>query len=194
MQVKGPHVMLTYPLLMGTDGQKMSKSWGNTIDVLDEPHNIYGKVMRISDAMIPHYIDVAVEAPLAEKEAWKARASAEPLEAKKWIAARVTALYCGAEAAEQAAEHFRRTVQEKAFADEDLVELTVPEEFKHGQPRLADLLVELRLLPSKSEVRRLIEGGGVRLGGEVVRDFFMHYRHEQGVILQLGKRKVYRLQ
>ncbi len=51
-QVKGPHVMLTYPLLMGTDGQKMSKSWGNTIDVLDEPENIFGKVMRISDAML----------------------------------------------------------------------------------------------------------------------------------------------
>lgn len=191
--VKGPHVMLTNPLLMGTDGQKMSKSWGNTIDVLDEPQDIYGKVMRISDAMIPHYIDVAVEAVPEEKAEWKARATAEPMAAKKWVAARLTELYCGAEDAQAAAEHFQRTVQDKLVDDADITEIAVPDEFTAGGLRLADLIVELKLLGSKSEVRRLVEGGGLRLGGEVVTDFYLHYEHEPGVLLQLGKRKVYRL-
>ena len=122
-RVKGPHVMLTYPLLMGTDGRKMSKSWGNTIDVLDAPEDIYGKTMRISDEMIAHYIDIAVPARQSEKDAWKARVATEPMEVKKWVAHSITALYCGADAADAAAEHFKRTVQEKQVAAEDVPEL-----------------------------------------------------------------------
>lgn len=191
--VKGPHVMLTYPLLMGTDGLKMSKSWGNTIDVLDTPEDIFGKVMRISDEMIPHYIDIAVEAPPAEKTAWKARAATEPMAVKKWIALSITALYCGTEAGERAAEHFRRTVQEKEFREEDIANLELPEEFRAGESRLADLIVAMQLLPSKSEAKRLIEQGGVKLRGETVSDLFALYVHSPGTILQLGKRRVYRL-
>ncbi len=112
---------------------------------------------------------------------------------KKWIASRITALYYDAAAAEAAEEHFRRTVQEKQFSEDDITEITVPDEYKAGGLRLADMLAELKLLPSKSEVRRLIEGGGLKLGGETVHDFFAHYEYASGVILQLGKRKVYRL-
>jgi len=191
--VKGPHVMLTYPLLMGTDGRKMSKSWGNTINVLDEPGDIYGKVMRISDEMIAHYIDVAVEARVAEKDEWKRRAAVEPMAAKKWIAHRITALYCGEDEARRAAEHFRRTVQEKQFSEEDIVELSVPAKYKAGGRRLSDLLVELELAASKSEAGRLIEQGGVKLNGAVVKDKFAVYEHVPGTLLQVGKRKVVRL-
>jgi len=192
-QVKGPHVMLTYPLLMGTDGRKMSKSWGNTIDVLDTPEDMYGKVMRISDEMIPHYIDVAVEAKRAAREQWKAKVQGDPMGAKKWIAGSITALYCGSEAAAHAAEHFRRTVQEKEFSEEDIVEIELPAEYRAGEHRLADLISALKLLPSKSEARRLIEQGGVRLRGEAVGDPFALYSHRPGDILQLGKRRLYRL-
>jgi len=191
--VKGPHVMLTYPLLMGTDGRKMSKSWGNTIDVLDEPGDVYGKVMRVSDEMIAHYIDVAVEARAAEKDEWKRRAAVEPMAAKKWIAHRITALYCGEEEAERAAEHFRRTVQDKQFSEEDIEERSVPEAYRAGGRRLTDLIVELELAASKSEAGRLIEQGGVKLNGAVVKDKFAMYTHAPGTLLQVGKRKVVRL-
>jgi tyrosyl-tRNA synthetase len=161
--------------------------------VLDEPENIYGKVMRISDEMIPHYIDVAIEATPEDRAAWKARAAAEPMAVKKWVAGSLAALYCGEAAAEAAAEHFRRTVQEKQVDEADITEIAVPEELTTGTVRLVDLIVELKLMGSKSEVRRLVEGGGLKLGGETVTDFFLHYTHEPGVLLQLGKRKVYRL-
>jgi tyrosyl-tRNA synthetase len=245
-RVKGPHVMLTVPLLMGTDGRKMSKSWGNTIDVLDTPEDMFGKVMRISDAMIPHYIDIAVEARPPEKDAWKARAASEPMEVKKWIAHSVTALYNGAAAADRAAEHFRRTVQEKSVDLDEVPEVRVPDAWRGQhlgltpnsgtgapargkepeteagararaveqldgsatgdgaratseevqqelQPRLVDLMLELKLVPSKSEARRLIEQGGVKLDGAVISDQFTPYIHVAPTLLQVGKRKIVRL-
>jgi tyrosyl-tRNA synthetase len=191
--VKGPHVMMTYPLLMGTDGRKMSKSWGNTIDVLDEPHDIYGKVMRISDEMIPHYIDIAVEARQALKEQWKQQAADDPMGVKKWVAHSITALFCGTESAEAAAEHFQRTVQDKQVGEEDAPEALVPQEFQYGNVRLADLIVTLELAPSKKEAQRLMEQGGVRLDGEPVPDKFAQYDYKPGVILQVGKRKIVKL-
>ncbi|MBN2082585.1 tyrosine--tRNA ligase [bacterium] len=192
-RVKGPHVMLTYPLLMGTDGRKMSKSWGNTIDVLDTPEDMYGKVMRISDEMLANYIDVAIEARQTEKDQWKAKAQDDPMGVKKWVAHRLTELYHGAEAAAQAAEQFRRTVQEKTFSEEDIEDASVPDEFKSSEVRLVDLVVALKLAPSKKEARRLMEQGGVKLNDDPVTDPFAAYTHEPGTVLRVGKRKVVKL-
>jgi len=202
--VKGPHVMLTYPLLMGTDGRKMSKSWGNTIDVLDAPADIYGKVMRISDEMIAHYIDIAVEAAPEEKQLQKAAAAGDPMGVKKWISHSLTALYCGAAAADEAAEHFRRTVQEKVFSDRDIVDSdfgkgidseTVDRRDDQGRPQfmLFEIMVEVGLASSKSEARRLISQGGVRINGKTVTNPFEICTYIPGTLLQVGKRKIVRL-
>jgi tyrosyl-tRNA synthetase len=211
LRVRGPHVMLTCPLLMGTDGRKMSKSWGNTIDVLDEPYDMFGKTMRISDEMIAHFIDIAVAARQSEKDAWKARIPGEPMEVKKWVAHSLTALYCGAEAADAAAEHFKRTVQERQVAAEDVstasfrrVESTLEVVYniegveevavlESLNLKLVDVIVALKLQPSKKEATRLIEQGGVKLDGEAVTDKFALYEHKPGAILQVGKRKVVKL-
>jgi tyrosyl-tRNA synthetase len=190
--VKGPHVMLTFPLLLGTDGRKMSKSWDNTIDVLSEPKDMYGRVMRISDEMIENYLSVAVEAPRATKAEILALAESEPLAAKKWVAHFITAMYNGAAAADEAAEHFRAAVQEKQLVEDDIVDVAVPVELQSGET-LAGLIAALKLAGSKKEAQRLIEGGGVRINGEVVVDKFAAYSHSAGALLQLGKRKVYRL-
>ncbi len=192
-RVRGPHVMVTYPLLMGTDGRKMSKSWGNTIDVLDTPEDMYGKVMRISDEMIANYIDVAIEARQAEKDEWKAKAANDPMGVKKWIAHSITALYCGSEKADAAAEHFKRTVQEKSFAKDDIPEMAVPDEFKAGGRRLADLMVALGMTGSKKEAQRLIDGGGVKINDEPVSDKLAEYTYAAGTILRAGKRKIVKL-
>jgi tyrosyl-tRNA synthetase len=218
-RVKGPHVMLTYPLLMGTDGRKMSKSWGNTIDVLDTPEDMFGKVMRISDEMIAHYIDVALDARPAEKDAMKARAATEPMAVKKWIAQQITAMYNGEDAAAKAEEHFRKTVQERSVDLTEVPELRVPDAYRAEhlrlvkqqstgqvvaqpftpevqqelQPRLVDLIVELELAPSKSEARRLLTQGGIKLDGAPVTDQFTPYIHVAPTLLQIGKRKAVRL-
>ncbi|MCC7478392.1 tyrosine--tRNA ligase [bacterium] len=199
-RIKGPHVMLTVPLLMGTDGRKMSKSWGNTVDVLDAPEDMFGKIMRISDAMLEHYIQIAVEKPESEKAAQRARISSDPMAVKKWIAHSITELYHGREVADSAQEHFRRTVQEKVFAADDIqvVEvnsLLTEREEKTGAVTLQlGVLIELLgLAPSKSEARRLIEQGAVKLNGEVVSDKFLVYFHSGEAILQVGKRKIVKL-
>jgi len=184
--VHGPHVMLTIPLLMGTDGRKMSKSWGNTIDVLDSAEDMSGKVMRISDEMIGNYIDIAVEERQRVKDEWKAKAEADPMGVKKWIAGQVTAMYHGEDGAARAEEHFRRTVQE-GNVEQDAVELQVPEEYavegevpeeyrlKAHEPKegvelpsykmilIRDLLVLLNIAPSKKEASRLMTQGAVKL-------------------------------
>jgi tyrosyl-tRNA synthetase len=191
--------MLTFQLLMGTDGRKMSKSWGNTVDVLDSPEDMFGKIMRISDEMLEHYIDVALEAPAADKAAWKQRCGAEPMEAKKWIARSITAMYHGAAVADEAQEHFRRTVQERSFGAEDIEDVELDDSMlaalrsDGSAPRLTDLIAALQLAPSKSEARRLIQQGGVKLDGETVSDPFATYEHRPGRTLQVGKRRIVRL-
>ena len=192
-EVRGPHVMLTGPLLMGTDGRKMSKSWGNTIDVLASPEDMYGKVMRISDEIIGHYIDIAVDQRQSVRDEWKAKAAADPMGVKKWVAHQITSMYHGEDEAEKAAAHFQRTVQEKTFSDEDVLEITLGEEFTTGEPRLVDLLVAHQLAPSKKEARRLMEQGGVKLNEEPVTDPFAVYEHQPGAVLRVGKRKVVKL-
>ena len=191
--VHGPHVMLTIPLLMGTDGRKMSKSWGNTIDVLDSAEDMFGKVMRISDEMIDNYIDIAVEVRQVVKEEWKAKAKDDPMGVKKWIAGQITAMYHGADGAARAEEHFRRTVQEKSFSADDIPEVEVPVEFCEDGKRLADLIVALKLSPSKKEAQRLIDGGGVKLDDVPVSDKLAEYSYKAGVILRVGKRKIVKL-
>jgi tyrosyl-tRNA synthetase len=190
--IKGPHVMLTFPLLMGTDGRKMSKSWGNTIDVLDSPEDMFGKVMRISDDMIAHYIDIAVEGTAELKDEWKARIESEPMEVKKWVATQITGMYNGAAAAEEAAAHFQRTVQDRSFSEADITDAEVAREL-HSGSRLADVIVALGAAPSKKEAQRLIESGAVKLDDVAVTDKMAAYEHVPGTSLKVGKRRVYKL-
>jgi len=199
-RVKGPHVMLTFNLLMGTDGRKMSKSWGNTVDVLDAPEDMFGKIMRISDDMLEHYIEIAIEAPAAVKQEQTARIPQHPMEVKKWIAHSITAMYHGAEVADAAQEHFRRTVQEKEFTEEDVevvdVKPLLAERLRKtgtDDLQIAVLMELIGLCPSKTEARRLIEQGGVRLNGELVKDKFEKYTHQGVSMLQVGKRRFVKL-
>ncbi len=197
-RIKGPHVMLTVPLLMGTDGRKMSKSWGNTVDVLDSPEDMFGKIMRISDEMLLHYIQIAVEKPESEKDTQRALVASDPMAVKKWIAHSVTELYHGTAVADAAQEHFRRTVQEKEVVAADVEELALPEaiaaQLATGESvRLTDLLAALALAPSKSEARRLVEQGGVKIDGTVQADPLAMLSEVAGITLQVGKRKFVKL-
>src|SRR5690606_22353892 len=153
---------------------------------------MFGKVMRITDEMIAHYIDIALEGPKQLKDEWKARIETEPMEVKKWVATQITAMYNGEEAAAEAAAHFQRTVQEKSFAEEDIPEVEIPAEMQ-ADAKLADLIVHLDAAPSKKEAQRLIESGAVKLDDEAVTDKMATYEHRPGVVLKVGKRKVFRL-
>ncbi len=189
-----PHVMLTLPLLMGTDGRKMSKSYGNTIHINDAPEEIFGKTMRIADEFIGNYFDLATAFPAADIRAAKKRLatkSENPMDVKKDLAAHIVALYHGAEAAGRAAAHFRQVIQEKS-APEDVEVARVPAGLAPGTS-WADLLVTLKLSASKSEVRRLIQQGGFYVEQEAVSDQAAAWDGRPETLIRLGKRRYFRV-
>ncbi len=189
-----PHVMLTLPLLMGTDGRKMSKSYGNAIHINDSPEDIYGKVMRISDDLIPSFLELATSWPTPKVEELKAtlsRKGTNPMDVKKELAFHLVEIYQGRGAAERGADHFRKVVQEKA-APEEIEEVRVPDGVGPGIPWV-DLAVTCRLSTSKSEMRRLIQQGGFYVEQEPVRDITAEWDGRSGTLIRLGKRRYFRI-
>jgi tyrosyl-tRNA synthetase len=194
-----PHVMLTTPLLPGTDGRKMSKSYGNEIAIRDVPEDMYGKAMRIADEFLPAYLELATAMSPGEIETLKqglASGAVHPMAAKKQLAYHLVGLYHGEAAAVEAAEHFRTVVQEKS-APEDPTAIALPPDLARmaameGVP-WPDLLAGLKLAGSKGEVRRLMQQGGFYVEQEPVTDIGARYRGGS-VLVRLGKRKYYRIE
>jgi tyrosyl-tRNA synthetase len=183
MQAYGlePQVALTTPLLIGTDGRKMSASLGNYIGLAEPPEEQFGKTMRISDELLQDYYRLVMESN-------EDPARMEPMEAKLALARFIVRRSHGEEAAAQAEAHFTRVVRE-GQAPEEVPEVDVPA----GDPaHLPALLVELFHMPSTSEARRLIAQGGVKLDGAVVRDLDVPRAALGGALLQAGKRQFVR--
>jgi len=204
------------PLLAGTDGRKMSKSWGNTIDLLDAPEDMYGKCMRISDDLLPQYIELACDMTADEKDALLARLESgeNPMLVKKDVAYNVTRQYNGADAAARAAEHFRATVQEKRSllnVDESAIGKAVLSDVvtkirKYDSaalaalgstPKLIDAIMYYKLFRgSNRELRRLFEKGAVRVSGRPVKDPFYlieELHSDSSVLIEVGRRQFCRL-
>jgi tyrosyl-tRNA synthetase len=175
-----PQVALTLPLLLGPDGEKMSKSKGNTIGLTDPPEEQFGKTMRISDRLLPDYYRLVMELDPAE-------IGDDPLAAKLRLARFVVARSHGAEEAERAEAHFTRVVRRQE-APETIEELTVEGPIVH----LPALLAE-RFGQSTSHWRRVIDQGGVKLDGRPARDLDLPVEEVDGVLVQAGKRQFVRL-
>ncbi|HJT21368.1 MAG TPA: tyrosine--tRNA ligase [Nitrospira sp.] len=155
-----PQVVITMPLLEGTDGvKKMSKSVGNYIALEDKPAEMFGKIMSVSDALMLRYYELLTTEDLT------AIARAHPMESKQRLAELIVARYHGREAARQARENFQQKFQEREFPDEPDVRLTLNEtDLKPGNViSLTDLVARTGLVPSKSEARRLIIQGGLEI-------------------------------
>ena len=155
-----PQVVITMPLLEGTDGvKKMSKSVGNYIALEDTPNDMFGKLMSISDTLMFRYYELLTTEDLAGVKA------AHPMEAKQTLAALIVARYHGAEAGRQARTTFQQKFQEREFPSEPDVRLTLTvADLREGQTiSLVDLVTKTGLVPSKSEARRLIIQGGLEV-------------------------------
>ncbi len=176
-----PQMVITYELLVGTDGvDKMSKSVGNYVGIDDPPEDMFGKVMSIPDAALPQWWRLTLDRDPPETE---------PMESKLELARGVVSRYHSAEAAQQAEEHFTRVVREGRVPDH-VPEATLPP----GDPvHLPKLLVDLGLAPSTSEARRLIGQGAVKAGGEVVDELDVARERLNHAVLQAGKRRFVRL-
>jgi tyrosyl-tRNA synthetase len=175
-----PQVVMTFPLLVGTDGElKMSKSRGNYIGITDPPQEMFGKVMSIPDKALEQWWAMLAEGPHSE----------DPMEWKLELARRITARWHGERGATEGEAHFTRVVR-RHEAPEDVPELPLPE----GDPvHLPALLVEGLGVASTSEARRLIQQGGVKLNGEPAAGVDLPREALAGALLQVGKRKFARL-
>lgn len=174
------------PLIAGLDGRKMSSSWGNTINLLDEPADMYGKVMSLLDELVLEYFMHATRVDLDEIVAMREQlaAGANPRDLKMRLGREIVGMYWGVEAAAAAEEHFK-TVHQQGGVPEDMPELKVD----WVQAPLVDVLVESKLCSSKSEARRQIEEGGVKVDGVVVEDVgAMVEMKGEAVVVQKGKR------
>ena len=167
-----PQAVLTHPLLVGTYGvEKMSKSLGNSIAVLDPPEEMYGKLMSISDVLMVDYVKFLgggawddLDSACAEV----ASGGGDPLALKQALARRVVRRFHGAGADESAQAHFRRVIQERGIPAEVPV---YPYALSgRSEAGLLEIVTELDLLPSRGEVRRLVAQGGVQIDGERVAD------------------------
>jgi tyrosyl-tRNA synthetase len=177
-----PQVALTTPLLLGSDGEKMSKSKGNTIGLTDSPEEQFGRTMRISDELLPDYYRLVMERDPAE-------IGDDPMEAKLRLGRFVVARSHGDEAAGAAEEHFTRVVRRhEAPADVPRVVLS-PDDVDGTDVYLPGLLVRYMGISSTSEGRRLIGQGGVRVDGQPVSDVTLPLDRLAGSVVQAGKRR-----
>jgi len=151
--------VMSFSFLTGTDGRKMSKSWGNAIWLDDSPNDIYGKVMSIKDDLIPEYFLLATRLPISSFESLIS--NSDPMQAKKQLAHQIVFELCGQKDADSAQKHFESTVQAGNLPS-DPVTVTV------SSYNIVDVLVETGLASSKSEAKRLIAQKGVKVNNEVV--------------------------
>jgi tyrosyl-tRNA synthetase len=197
-----PQVALTTPLLVGTDGvQKMSQSVGNYIGITDPPDEMFGKLARVPDELIGDYrlltLDFFRDPPEAEQvEKGLADGSLDPWAEKRRLAREVVDLYHGHGAGADAESRFDRVHRERELPEE-IPEVAIPPDvIVGGNVYLPALLALLGLADSNSQARRLIEQGGVRLGGELARGDALELpvAELRGRVLQVGRRGFARLE
>ncbi len=189
-----PQVVMTLPLLVGIDGvEKMSKSLGNAIGVLDPPGDMYGRVMSIPDALLWSWYELLTDAPAMEIAGRRRRVEGgqeNPRDAKAELARRIATDFHGADAAARAAEDFRRAFS-RGEAPEDVETRELPAE---GGGPAAKTLVALGLCPSMREARRKLEEGALKVyaGGasepREVRDPEEKLAGSGASVLRLGRR------
>ncbi len=183
-----PQDVLTTQMIDGLDGRKMSTSWGNVVNILEEPNGMYGKLMSMTDAMMSTYAALVARMGSEELKEWEALAKKEPKKAKMWIARDVVNLYHGKSAGQKAEKEFERVHKQGQAPAQITNYFAKGESASGGQYSLVDLLVETKLVVSKSEARRAIEQGGVKIDGEVVNDVKKSVDlTKKGVVIQKGK-------
>jgi tyrosyl-tRNA synthetase len=183
-----PQIVATMPLLEGLDGvQKMSKSLGNYIGITEPPEVMYRKVMQISDELMYRYYELLTDLSLAEIAQLKTQM--HPMQAKKDLARRIVADFHSPEAAERAAEEFRRVVQEKEVP-EGIPAVPLPNGARSaGVVRMDKLLPQIGLADSVSDATRKIKAGAVEVNGVRHRDLGLKLEGTAGqLLIQVGKK------
>lgn len=166
--------VMSFGFLTGTDGRKMSKSWGNAIWLDDSPNDMYGKVMSMKDELIDEYFVLATNLP-------ETLSSANPMDLKKQLAFQVVLELHGKDKANQAQSFFESTFQQKQ-TPQDIPAMNVTSK------NIVDVLAETQLASSKSEAKRLIDQGGVKVNNEKITTINYELSTNNSII-SVGSRK-----
>jgi tyrosyl-tRNA synthetase len=181
-----PQQVFLVPLIPGTDGRKMGKTFNNTIDILMPPPEMYGKVMSMSDEVLPLYFEVLSDLPsdeLADLRQTLTAGAVNPRDLKMQLAREIVAQFHSPEAAQPAEEAFiQQFVRRELPDDMPVYSLSAP-------TSIIDVMLGAGLAASKSEARRLIDGGGVRAGGEKVESYDLLLQPGAELVVQVGRRK-----
>jgi tyrosyl-tRNA synthetase len=207
-----PQVIITLPLLEGLDGiEKMSKTLDNHVGIDEPPGEIFGKIMSVSDPLMYRYYELLTDIALVEIEGWKKEAAQRrinPRDLKFDLARRIVADFWGEGEARKAAAAFERVFKRREVPEEIEEKTIDPAAWRAkakqaGQKatksiesiEIVDLLLDLGILPSRGEAKRVIRQGGVSLDGRRVEDiaFRLDLRQKSEYILKVGKRKFLKL-
>lgn len=195
-------IVMTTPILEGLDGvNKMSKSLDNYIGFDDSPRDMFGKTMRVSDQLMLRYYELLTDVPLAEIETMKkamAAGSVNPRDYKVRLGQMVVSRFHGEAAGKAAVEEFDRIFVNKGVPD-DMPEKEIAVSALQGVSDIAALLKDWGMAASTSEARRLIEGGGLEIAGEKVRELKLDLTTKftvkagQDLVVKAGKKKFLKL-
>ena len=183
-----PQVVMTMPLLEGLDGvRKMSKSYGNAVGLTDAPRDMFGKLMSIPDRMMLRYFELLTDAAPEEMQAIRS-GKTHPMEAKKRLAAAIVAEYHDAAAAKDARDYFESKFQRREVPQD------VPVFRIAAELWICELLKQLGFAASTNEARRLVGQGAVRVDRQTVSDVNFRFVPGEHRILEVGKRRVARIE
>ncbi len=179
--------IITTWLIEGTDGvRKMSKSFGNYIGIKESPDSVFGKIMSIPDDLIIKYFVALTDVPMGEIENMKQSMrinELNPRDAKFLLGEKIISIYDGDKAATKAKNKFVKIFSERKLTD-------IPEvRFSQGSYPPIQLLLQLKLVNSKSEARRLLEQKAVEIDGKVVTDPNLSMEIYKGTVIRVGKRR-----
>lgn len=175
-----PQDIMTNPILEGLDGRKMSSSWGNTVNLLDMPNDMYGKIMSLRDEFIIRYFTLATRVPLKSIDEYVAelKAGANPRDMKMNLAYEIVRMYHSENDAVIAKNNFVSTFAKKEVPDDI-------QTFCAKTSDLLSVLIDSKLITSKSDARRVLSQNGVKVNGKIVTDPQVILK--KGDILQKGK-------
>ncbi len=183
-----PQDILTARLIPGLDGRKMSSSWGNTINITDDPVDMFGKVMSMADEAVESYFVSCTRLPqkeLAEDAAAVKAGTLHPRDYKMKLARELTGIYWGEDAARGAEERFVAQFQKKEIPN------NIPTLVGNTAEPITELLVRAGFAASRAAARRLVASGGVSVDGTKITDPAQALR--SGGVLKVGKRKLVRV-
>jgi len=187
-----PQVIITTPLLEGIDGgPKMSKSLNNAIGLSDPADQAYGKLMSISDTLMWHYAALLLllsPTKIASLQEQVTNGAAHPMEVKKTIAHDIVAKFWSATEASSAQQQFEALFQRHDYSQAQEVELA-----SGPNQKIIDVLRALNAAPSNAEARRLVEAGAVHLDNEKVTDPKALITITSGMIIKVGKHRIYKI-